>query len=103
MHKLYKFFLFKEGKVAIVRGPSGSGRTSLIKHFANYCWERRKFDFIKYFEFEGINYTVGFGSKINHYLSSIHSGVNKTRHKKILILIDDLDLLIKKNKFDIIK
>ena len=110
LYKMYNYFLYEEGKVALIKGEKGCGKSLLVKHFANYCKERKKFDYVKLFEFEGVNYLYDFASKINSYLDSEKLYTNKKGNKprnvsfrKILLILDDLDDLINKDINVIIK
>lgn len=110
LQKMFNYFVNEGGKVALVKGERGSGKSSLVKHFANYCKERNKFNFVKLFEFEGVNSLINLSSNIESYLDSekLHSKKRGSKHKdvssgKFLLILDDLDVLISKNIDKIVK
>lgn len=110
LYKLFKYFVHEEGKVALIKGVRGSGKTTLAKHFASYCKERKKFDYAKVFELEGETSFSSFDQKITRYLDSerLHLKYRSNRSgnvsfRKILLILDDLDELINKDINIVIK
>ena len=100
IYRIFQYLVIDKKKVILLKGKTGSGKTSLAKKFTNYSNERKSFDFIKYIDFYKNNCFFNFESNLKSVLQSM-KGYNKKKqiyaYKKILLILDNMDILIKKD------
>lgn len=103
MYQLFNYFSNDNGRVAIINGEYGSGKTTLIKHFANYSQFRNKFFYINGADFTQINSIEQLNCNVMKWLNK-RTNFNKGRHNykgrkgnRTLLFLDNLDTLISRN------
>ena len=98
LYQLFNFFVNEKRNTVAVVGKVGCGKTTLVKQFANYCWNRNKFQFLYYRDFLQINAIEEFVAKIRMYLDVKPRGPYRYRKMyKTLVILDNMDLLLEKN------
>ncbi len=103
MYQLFNYFANDNGRVAIINGEYGSGKTTLIKHFANYSLFRNKFFYINGADFTQINSIEQLNSNVMKWLgkrNNFTKGRSSNKSRKVhrtLLFLDNLDTLISRN------
>lgn len=98
IYKIFEFFKFSNGKIGVVSGDRGSGRTTIAKKFANYSLERH---FFKVFFKRDLKQVVNFDN-FDQILEDYENIKDWNRRKKMkhnlsLIILENADKLIKKD------
>ena len=102
IYLMFKAMSCENVRIFYLKGDSECGKTSICKHFANFCEERHKFDDVKYINMENTNSIHVFISKIPGITQNPYIDSNMARDSNAegtLIILDNMDSLFK-NDFD---